>query len=364
LPKNNFKRVLIAPLDWGLGHTARCVPIIDWLRLSGHQVVFAGNEWQRAFIDSSIEGIETIHIDGYDVRYGAVKGWEKAALMVQIPRLRQTIKREHTWLQKAVAEVRPDAIISDNRYGLYHHTIPSAIITHQLQVQTGAGDLVTRALQKAHYRYLQQFGTIWVPDVANAPGLAGALSHCKTLPAHTAYIGLLSRFDAPVTITGSDHLLVLLSGPEPQRTMLADALLQQLHHHSGKVVFVAGSYAAAPPSHLPAHIQYHATATGRGLEVLIRNAKIVVCRSGYSTLMDLVRLHKKALLIPTPGQTEQAYLAKSLQERSLFPYALQHGLNLEHELARAAKFSGQFPEFDDTFHLFEPVIGDWLDKTQ
>ena len=362
MPKNNFKRLLIAPLDWGLGHTARSVPIIRWLRLSGHHVVFAGNEWQRAFIDSSIAGIETIHINGYDVRYGTQKGWEKAALIAQIPRLQKAIKAEHAWLQKAAAEIRPDAIISDNRYGLWHTGIPSVIITHQLQVQTGAGSIITRAIQKAHYRYLQHFGAVWVPDVAASPGLAGALSHCPSLPANTTYIGLLSQFEAPAATVAGNHLLVLLSGPEPQRSLLADVLLQQLRHYAGKVVFVAGSYSAAQPHGLPEHMEYHATATGARLEAFIRDASLVVCRSGYSTLMDLVRLRKKALLIPTPGQTEQIYLAKSLQKRGIYPYAQQHGLKLQQELQRAMALPDNLPEFDNAYHLFEKMAGDWLER--
>lgn len=351
--------MLIAPLDWGLGHTTRCIPLIRCMQRLGHHVVFAGNEWQRSFIEQTFPAIENIHLEGYNVTYGATSGLEKASLLSQVPRLRLAIKKEHEWLQQHIASIRPDAIISDNRYGMYHSSIPSVIMTHQLQIQTGMGNAVNRAVQKMHYKFLERFDSVWVPDTREVDNLAGALSHTSPLPKNTSYLGLLSQFDAGEANT-DEHLLVLLSGPEPQRTMLAAILWQQVMQHKGKVVFVAGTEQAAMPQQIPEHITYYARLSGDVLKTAIQKASMVICRSGYSTLMDLVRLSKKAILIPTPGQTEQEYLARHLQQQGVFPYAPQKRFDLDKLLAAAAGFPYNPPKNRTHFYDHEPILEQWI----
>lgn len=347
--------MLIAPLDWGLGHTTRCIPLIRCMQQLGHVVVFAGNEWQRAFIEQTFPAIENIHLEGYNVIYGATSGLEKVSLLSQVPRLRLTIKKEHAWLQEHIAAIRPDAIISDNRYGIYHSSVPSVIMTHQLQIQTGMGNAMNRAVQKMHYKFLERFDNVWVPDTAGTNNLAGALSHTSPLPKNTSYLGLLSQFDAGEANT-DEHLLVLLSGPEPQRTMLANILWQQAVQHKGKVIFVAGTEQVARPLHIPEHITYYERISGSVLKTAIQKASMVICRSGYSTIMDLMQLSKKAILIPTPGQTEQEYMARHLQQQGIFPYALQKGFDLEKALSSSVDFPYHLPKLAAHFHDHEAIL--------
>ena len=351
--------MLIAPMDWGLGHTTRCIPLMRCMQRLGHIVVFAGNEWQRSFIEQTFPAIENIHLEGYNVTYGATSGLEKVSLLSQVPRLRLAIKKEHAWLQQHIAAIRPDAIISDNRYGMYHPSVPSVIMTHQLQIQTGMGNAMNRAVQKMHYKFLERFDSIWVPDTEGTNNLGGALSHTTPLPKNTSYLGLLSQFDAGEANT-DEHLLVLLSGPEPQRTMLADLLWQQAMQHKGKVVFVAGTEQVARPQHIPEHITYHARLSGDVLKTAIQKASMVVCRSGYSTIMDLVRLSKRAILIPTPGQTEQEYLARHLQQQDVFPCASQKGFDLTKALSNAADFPYDLPKSGAYFHDHEAILEKWI----
>ena len=309
----------MAPLDWGLGHTTRCVPLINYIRALGHRVVMAGNAPQRSFISQTFSDIDTIDLQGYNVTYSKWNKLAQIGVLSQLPHLHSTIIKEHKWLQQVVDEHSIDGIISDNRYGLFHHNTPSVIITHQLCVQTGMGSLADRTVQQLHYKYLNRFSTTWVADTQATPGLGGKLSHSTTLPKNYAYLGLLSQFSAAEAAPQTDgSLLILISGPEPQRTALSRILWQQMLMYNGKVVFVEGSEDAPPPTTILPHITYHKRLTNAALLPLLQSADMVVCRSGYSTLMDLVALQKRAILIPTPDRPSRNILPHSCIKKVYF----------------------------------------------
>jgi len=357
---NRQRHILVAPLDWGLGHTTRCVPLVRHLLAEGHRVAVAGNESQRRFIEESFPGIKTIHLEGYNVRYSSTYSGFLLTLLSQLPRLLRTIRHEREWLEEQVAAHGFDGIISDNRYGLYHSTVPSVIMTHQLQVQTGMGNFADQLTRQQHYSYLQRFGQCWVADVPGKPNLGGTLSHPAVMPPQARYIGPLSQMQQPETFTGGSHLLVLLSGPEPQRTLLSDMLWQQLGTYSGKVVFVEGSSSVPPRENIPGHISYHTRLTQQQLQPLTEQASMVICRSGYSSLMDLLMLRRKAILIPTPGQTEQEYLARHLQEQGVFYTMQQKNFELNAALNAADSFPFQQLLDPGDYRLFVPVMDEWL----
>lgn len=355
-----LKNFLIAPLDWGLGHTSRCIPIIKYLQASGHKVVFAGNEWQIDFIYKTFPGIESAHLQGYNISYShSAKGFMPAILR-QVPKILYSIRSEHQWLLKLCTKHHFDGIISDNRYGLHHPGISSVIMSHQLQVRTGMGKISDRIFRKLHYGMLQHFNHCWVVDVAGKPNLGAALAHPGRLPRNAAYMGLLSQFEPAAKQDDGGHLLIMLSGPEPQRSILASILWQQVQHYNGRVVFVEGSNDFVFPAEVPAHIQYHRQLTKEALLPLIEGASMVICRSGYSSLMDLAALHKKAILIPTPGQTEQEYLARHMQHEHLFYTADQAHFNLGTALHEAASFPFETIPFKDAFSQYKAVIDKWL----
>lgn len=353
-------RILVAPLDWGLGHTTRCVPVIQHLQSLGHTAVFAGNNWQRQYIVKTFPAIETIHLEGYNVEYSKKGGGFMAKLFAQLPGLLKTIRYEHQWVQQQVEALQIDGIISDNRYGLYHPSIPSVIMTHQVLAQSGMGPFVDNLLRRIHYKQLERFNDCWVVDVPGTPNLAGKLAHPSVMPANAKYIGLLSQVE-PMPVS-EQHLLILLSGPEPQRTLLADMLWQQVQQYKGKVVFVEGSDDVTGKSIIPANITYHKRITKEVLQPLIAAANMVVCRSGYSTLMDLVVLGKKAILVPTPGQTEQEFLGRHLHKEGVFYHAPQKGLNLLAALKGAETFPFHKLPLADTQNQYKPVLEDWLQK--
>jgi len=358
LATNAQKRILIAPLDWGLGHTTRCVPLISWLRENDCTPVFAGNSWQRSFIEETFAGIETIHLDGYNVRYSRHRFSFLPALFMQLPRLVKTTKAEQDWLNSKLPQLRIDGIISDNRYGLFHRRVPSVFMTHQLQVKTGLGKTADRIVRNMHYHFIRRFGDCWVPDSGAVHNLSGTLGHPSKLPPRTRYLGLLSQFAGATADTGK-HVLVLLSGPEPQRSILSSLLWKVFIEYDSPVVFVEGSTDAPTPPFIPGQVSYHKRLTKTQLLPLLQDASIVYCRSGYSTLMDLVALGKKAVIIPTPGQTEQEYLAEHLHRQGFFFHLPQHAIS-KTALQQPAAFPFYPFPVSSSFRQFEAVLRQWI----
>lgn len=338
-------KILIAPLDWGLGHTTRCIPLIAYLRSLGHQVSAAASGASARLLGDNFPGLDILPLEGYRIRYSQHKNAFTARIIVQIPKILAAVRKEHRWLREQQEIHQFDLVISDNRYGLYHDHVPSVIMTHQLQIQSGKGKFADMVLRKLHYPMLEQFSTCWVVDEAGAAGLSGTLAHPSVLPRNATYIGLLSQFSgrAPAigTAVAQDEILILLSGPEPMRGQLETLLLQQaaaLPQYRFSVV--AGNPLGEMRTGLPAHISYVTHLNAAQLSDALQKAKLVICRSGYSTLMDLAVLGKKALLIPTPGQTEQEYLAAHLQDMDYYGVREQDRVQLSADIPFALTTKG------------------------
>lgn len=357
------KKILIAPLDWGMGHTTRCMPIIGHLLEKGQRPLFAGNAAQCAIINEAYgKEVPCLHLDGYNITYSPLNRMAQAGLLLQMPRVLRTIRQEHQWLQQAVRDNGIDGIISDNRYGLHHSGVPSVIMTHQLHILSGMGGAIDGMVQRMHYRHLQRFGAVWVVDTNGDNSLAVRLSHPVSTPPNTYYMGLLSRFagNENTERTPTGELLILLSGPEPQRSILSQILWQQALRYDGCVVFAEGSDKAAVPVSIPPNIMWHQRLSGAALEEALRKARLVVCRSGYSTLMDLAALGKRAILIPTPGQTEQEYLGRRMQELDIHHTASQAGFDLASSIQVAERLSGDVAIPQAAFTTYRNVVDDWL----
>lgn len=348
------KRILIAPLDWGLGHATRCIPIIKELHRQGHIVIIAAEGAIKTLLENEFPGIKCLSLKGYRIRYARTKKGLLLSIITQIPKLLLCIESEKKWLEKIIAENQIDIVISDNRFGLWNKKIYCVFITHQLVIKT---PFLKSLLQKLNYSFINQFNECWVPDIEKFPNLAGQLSHPKkfpSIPVH--YIGCLSRFENQVAATDEKKLLILLSGPEPQRSLLEKKLMLQLKKIISPVLFIRGlpgnpiSLDAGPHitciNHLPA----------KELEQALLEAEFVVARSGYSTAMDLMKLKKKSILIPTPGQTEQEYLAKHLMQQTFAYTVNQHNFDLEKALSAAKSFPYSFPVLDDDNALLKKLL--------
>jgi uncharacterized protein (TIGR00661 family) len=331
-------RILIAPLDWGLGHATRCIPIISTLIQQESTVIVAAEGQVKTLLQKEFPDIQFIELKGYRIQYSRYKFWMPVKLILQLPKILYRIYTETLWLKKAVAENRIDAVISDNRMGLFHETIPCIYITHQLTIKTG-NQFTESIAQKIHYHYINKFSACWVPDAKAELNLAGALSHPVILPkVAVTYIGPLSRFEKR-DLVNKYGLCIILSGPEPQRTVFEKIILEELHKIEGRICLVRGLPEETEIPQLDnssIEIKNHLAADE--LNNIILQSKMIISRCGYSTVMDLVKLQKKAILVPTPGQTEQEYLSRYLHEQKLFYCLDQNSFSLSEAIKSAVTF--------------------------
>jgi predicted glycosyltransferase len=355
-------RILVAPLDWGLGHATRCIPIIRELLAQGCDVWLAGEGLQEHLLKQEFFQLPFLNLPGYRIHYAKTKKGLLWKMIQQGPKIRRAILYEHQWLKRVVKENRFDAVISDNRYGLYHSEIPCIIITHQLNIKSFAGSWSEKILQNRNYKYIGRFTECWVPDTEEGNNLAGQLSHPEKKPAVTLrYIGYLSRFQPPgkCRTENKNHLLIILSGPEPQRSILEDKIIKEISHYHGTAVIVRGLPGSASliPSTNMIHFYNHLTTNELNEEML--KAEYIISRSGYSTVMDLVALQKKSIFIPTPGQTEQEYLSKYLFQKQIAFCISQKEFSLNDVLLKAGNFSYHIPEIN-TGNLLHKSVSDFI----
>jgi len=331
-------KVLVAPLDWGLGHATRCIPIIRELIKQGCEVILAGEGKAKALLQLEFPTLPFRELPGYRIEY-ASSGWGLAfKIVAQIPKLLSAIKEEEEWLKKIVEEEKINAVISDNRYGLHSEKIYSIFITHQLLIKAPV-KLAEDFLQDINYQYINKFDECWVPDSKEETNLAGLLSHPKELPSvPTHYVGPLSRFNPNQEAITADEILILLSGPEPQRTLLEKQLIEELKEYLKPVVLVRGLPGENEMLEVNANVKVYSHLPAAELEEKIKSAGLVISRCGYSTVMDLATLQKRSILIPTPGQTEQEYLATHLMQKNFALCIEQKKFRLQTALALAANF--------------------------
>lgn len=331
--------ILIAPLDWGLGHATRCVPVIHQLVQKNCRVLIACEGKIKSLLHKEFPQLDFIEIKGYRISYSKNAWLLPLHIGMQIPKILSTIQYENERLKQIVKEHNIHGIISDNRYGFYHQSIPSVFITHQLKIKTPFGKMIDDYLQKLNYKYINRFSECWVPDHKNEMNLAGVLSHPEKKPhIPVNYVGALSRFQK-LNGRQEKHLLILLSGPEPQRTILENLLIEQLNDFKDSVVFVRGLPGHGNELHLSSNISVYNHLPSGELNLKMNEASVVIGRCGYSTIMDLAGLQKKSILIPTPHQTEQEYLSKHLTKNNLALCIEQKKFRLKNALQLFTQFN-------------------------
>ena len=335
---------------------------------------------QRALLQAEFASLTFVDLPGYGVKYGKNRAITILRLIVSIPKILIRIKQEKVWLRRFVSREEPDLVISDNRYGLVVPGVYCVFITHQLLIRTPLGRWADGWLQRINYRWINRFSRCWVPDIGGPASLAGELSGPKRMPhLTTRYIGILSRMGGPAArpdpsfsseqggagereilveqeVPGEPYVLVVLSGPEPQRTLFEKLILQQAATLDGPIVLVRGL-----PGGGKALMEWPPTVTvydhlpSANLERTMADARLVIARSGYSTVMDLVRMRKRAVLIPTPGQTEQEYLGDWLAANGWAVCVRQNRFSLEAALRLAGPVS-PWPADDGGERLHAEVL--------
>ncbi|MGE5421504.1 MAG: glycosyltransferase [Chloroflexota bacterium] len=325
-----IKNILICPLEWGLGHAARMIPVARRLREMNYNVFIGAGEEHLALFRAELPGLNLISFPGFRPSYSRHLP-QYLAMLMKTPLLLYHIIREHHRLKRIIRDYSIDLIISDNRFGLWNKDIKSVYVTHLPRIPLPAafrlfeftGVLLHRAVMKKYTLCL-------IPDLPGDLNVSGRLSHIIRLPANTIYAGIISRF----ILTQEDktgkfsfpHNTVILSGPEPQRSMLKHKLVSLLKHRLPRTVILEGKPGKSETSS-DGNIIFYSHLTASEMAALIRTSDTVITRSGYTTIMDLICLGSSAVLIPTPGQTEQEYLAEYLDARGWFSSVSQNRIS-------------------------------------
>jgi len=325
------KRVLVCPLNWGLGHATRCIPVINELICQGAEVIISASGRPLSLLQQEFPDLSIIEFPDYNIDYKGKLGL-KLQMLLKIPSILKGIRKENAVLKNIISQYNIDIVISDNRYGLNNKNVKTVFLTHQLRIKSPFGE---NLLHKISKRFIKKFDEIWIPDFANIDeSLSGMLSHLKESHGNSFFIGPLSRLNSMVSPLIKYDLLILLSGPEPQRTILEKLILTAIKNVSLKIAFVRGLPDAVHTFSNKSDCEFFNHLNTQELEKLIASSKYILCRSGYSTIMDLSQFGKKIIFVPTPGQTEQEYLAEYLTSKNYGVKCKQNNLNLSNALSK------------------------------
>lgn len=319
------ENILICPLGWGLGHASRMTSI-GWRYLNaGKSVTFAGNENVIRFIKAELPDAKTIIFKGYSPIIPSQKWLIPVMALLQLPVWLIIILWEHTKLNKLLKNNHFDLVISDNRPGLYSHRATCIYVTHQLNIQMPSSLLIFQRPVNAMHRYfIKKFDECWIPDDPSV-NLSGILSLDFQTIKNLKYTGILSRFEIPVNSVMTSpavDIIVIASGTEPQRSIYIGLLTQVLSKMPLKSIIFTGKF-QQQIEFSNTNVMVMPYTTAATMKSYLLNTQLIIARSGYSTLMDLFILNQKALLIPTPGQSEQEYLAQRMNQVFGYPVLVQ-----------------------------------------
>jgi predicted glycosyltransferase len=331
------KRVLVCALDWGLGHATRCIPVIHELRKRGSDVLIASSGDALALLKAEFPGSKFIDLPAYRPIYPEDTSMVMK-IMVQTPRFASVVNKEHLIIEKAVKELKVDVVISDNRFGCWSDSVKSIFITHQRKIlmPPRTWPLVSTFVNSQNRKRISKFSEVWVPDQPGS-GLTKAFEADHLSPCR--FVGWLSRFRSQSDNTRKYAVVALVSGPEPQRRLVHEKILTQLIQLDLKSLLVAGEPRRAYRE-MNGQVEIVNHLSSAELEAALRSARLVVSRSGYSTIMDLIALSQKAAFIPTPQQPEQIYFADYLKENQIAYSNDQDTFDLKQAMDESINFKG------------------------
>jgi uncharacterized protein (TIGR00661 family) len=323
--------IIISPLDWGLGHTVRIIPIIRFLKNNNHNIYIAGNLMSISILKKEFPELNYLYLKPYNIKYSN-KINNSFIIFLQAYKIIFTSIYEYFKLKKYIKKFKIDIVISDNRYGFFSKKIYSIFITHQISPKTPfKNKFPNKILYKIHKIFIEKFDKCMIPDFENEEiNLTGDLSHKFPLPKNAKFIGILSDFE-PTEIEPEIiyDIAIIISGPEPQRSIFEQKLKSSIDFLKYKTIIITGK----PENKIEKNEFENYTEINhlerKEMRKIILQSKTIICRAGYTSIMDLVRLNKNAILIPTPGQTEQEYLAEYLSRKIGFLCISQKNINKE-----------------------------------
>lgn len=362
--------VLICPLDWGLGHAARSIPVIKAFLAKDCKLIIGSDEEPLAFLQGELlnEAVSYIKFPWKKVKYHKNSSFF-LKLFIQLPVILYSIFKEHRELKKIIKKTKADIVISDNRFGLWTKRAISVFITHQVFIKAPRFFKWTEPLLfQLNKFFFSKFDYCWVPDLPGEVNLSGDLSHKNEIK-DIKYIGILSRFSESKLIISekplpadfpNEYILIMLSGPEPQRSILEQKLHSEVDKTGVAAVFLRGKAGTVSESFSEKKVIFNHLESSK-IKYLIENAEFIICRSGYSTLMDLSFFGKKAILIPTPGQTEQEYLGEWLDKKNMAVCVKQSKIDLRKQICFIKEIKG-LPQIHNNNSLLKAAIDELLEK--
>lgn len=352
--------ILYTVLDWGLGHATRSIPIIQYLIDKNVKVTLVGEGDSLYLLRQNFPDCNYNTVQGLQVNYPS-KGSLVLKMIYSIPKNLLAIYNEHQQIKKLVNNIKPDAIISDNRFGAWSNDLPCIFITHQIKIQAPKKiKFIESLIFKMNKFFIKRFSKVWIPDFEDETNLTGELSHDKNLlnKINFQFIGPVSRFIPSNVSTRKEgyELLIILSGPEPQRSIFEKLCIEQSIKLDLKTLLVRGK-----PQEKIKSVEKNLTIVSnlsiKELQSEIENSKAIVCRSGHSTIMDLYFLNKSALCVATPGQTEQEYLSEYLSKRNNIVSQEQSNFNLKEGLKKLSNIT-PFRKID--YELMQNAVDEFL----
>ncbi len=351
------KKILISPLDWGLGHATRCITIIHYLEKLNCDITIAASGKIEILLKNEFPHLTYFNLPGYEIAYSKSKRFLPLKILIQIPKILKIIRFEHQWLKKILNQNPFDAIISDNRYGFFSNDCTSVFMTHQLKIKTNIR-FFDKILQRLNYRYINKFTECWVPDVESSINIAGELSHPESLPAiPVKYIGPLSRFKKNRNDKTTFKWMAIISGPEPQRSLFEQKIFEAASKTNDNFLIVRGLPGEKEKDFSNPNCKVFNHLNTIEMQQAMQASEFVISRCGYTTVMEILSLQKKSILIPTPGQTEQEYLAAHLSKQN-WSYTFDQKEDFASHLNKANMYMYKLPDINS--HLHETVLKNFV----
>ena len=363
------QRILICPLEWGLGHAGRMIPLARKLQKMNNEIFIGAGREHLALFRQELPGAVLIEFKGFKPGYSGVLP-QYLILLFKLPVLVYHIIAEHYRLKSMIREHNIDIVISDNRFGLWRHGIKTVYISHlhripfprKLRWLEPVGIII-------HGFFIRKYSLCFIPDVPGRINLSGRLSHGLKLHPNTRFIGILSRFAGPAEsgrreamLTGK-RVVLILSGPEPQRRILRQKVTDIFKDSDMQLVILEGKPGDNHDAVVSDNICSYCHLPAPEFRKVLLESDYIISRSGYSTLMELASLNRSALLIPTPGQTEQEYLAEHLSEMGWFAIVSQRHLGKGLILPRNKDLHAE-SIIEESSRLLEDALVDLLDQQE
>ena len=407
-------KVLVAPLDWGLGHATRCVPVVREFLRAGAEVELAVVKANANFFREVFPELRQRLAPSYNIVYPK-HGYNMALwLLKNSMHLNSVMRYEHHFAEEMVERHGYDVLFSDNRFAFYSKNALSIYMTHQRRIAfPRAFAAFERIGVMWHANIMRKFDEVWVPDLEIYPGYAGSLSHSGATPGDKPmrYVGTLSRFSdwdagenagnalgnalgkapTPVDLERDVDLMsvsefmahsanvewnavprvralgkqasgmraaykvvAVVSGVEPARTQFEQQLREALQQISGQHMMILGKPSVEQKTWTEGNIEFHTHLATNDFAEAVKRADFVVSRGGYSTVMDMAELGAKCIFVPTPGQFEQIVLARDLSKAGYAVEIPADELSAE-TLAGAFEKSVKMPKVEEQNLLHDAV---------